>query len=53
MANYYYDKYNAILEINQDGTWKTPANLTVYYPSGPDTNVREILPTNPISLVWE
>ena len=50
MANYYYDKYNAILEINQGGTWKTPANLTAYYPYPPETNVREILPTNPISL---
>ena len=50
MANYYYDKYNAILEINQDGTWKLPANLTAYYPYPPETNVREILPTNPISL---
>ena len=50
MANYYYDKYNATIEINQGGIWKLPANLTGGTPSSPDGNVREILPTNPISL---
>ena len=50
MANYYYDKYNAILEIKQDGVWRTPNQLTNAYPETPETNVREILPTNPISL---
>ena len=50
MANYYYDKYNAILEINQGGTWKLPANLTGGVTSTPAGTVREILPTNPISL---
>ena len=50
MANYYYDKYNATIEINQNGTWKLPANLTPYGPYSPKENVREILPTNPISL---
>ena len=50
MANYYYDKYNATIEINQGGTWKTPSQLTNGAPYPPDGNVREILPTNPISL---
>ena len=50
MANYYYDKYNATIEINQGGTWRTLSQLIAPYPETPGTNVREILPTNPISL---
>ena len=50
MANYYYDKYEMTLEVNQNGAWKTPSQLTAAASQPPGTNVRQILPTNPISL---